>query len=726
MAYNSPLSKSQQAPPLTPPPTLLPPSSVDREHPAAASCTKESRDSDAVDAGRGDVGCFGAGSEATASSRQGRAAAAPATGVEAPTGSAGCGRGRGSKRSAVGSSGNAAGAASQAPTGEMERPARRPKKADGTNAGDASMAAPADVHQGGQTAAPGNPAVDCAEEDAAAGASSSNAADERTAELAKLQAELEQSRNVNSQHRHKMHSAHEKIKSLKAALSVVLVQIAKTEAAEERDRIEAMTHQLGRVRQAVVPDATRQTVWDIGYEAEELQREFERIKEDKADIERLRRKFDYAKRKRRAAVAPASAPSEDGGGGASASNAGGGNGVEDAADDADDAWETRETFKFRFSFLGTEEQACKDREQRLQNDRALHLKKLQLMEAADRSTFRHYPLFPPTGNARYQLLNMLGRGGFSEVYRAYDLENNRYCAVKIHELASEMTSQQAQSYVRRAMREYEIQKALKHPRVVQLLDFFPISQKAFATVLELCEGETLDEYCKKHGGLPEKEVRGILIQLISGLKYLNGAGRNIIHYDIKPGNIFWHCGEVKIADFGLSKVAHESGASIELTSQGAGTYWYLPPECILPGDRVAKISNKVDVWSSGVVCFELLFRRRPFGHGQSQEALVRAAMAGQSFDVDIPAQPKVSNECKEFLKRLLTVRREDRPDINEAYNDAYLRPNGRRVAAAAAAAVAAAAAAAANGSAQAGTMEPPRRQTSAEEGTTSVAAEAGA
>merc|ERR1711957_86256 len=145
----------------------------------------------------------------------------------------------------------------------------------------------------------------------------------------------------------------------------------------------------------------------------------------------------------------------------------------------------------------------------------------------------------------------------------------------------------------------------------------------------------------------------------SGLKYMNlhgPDGQKIIHYDLKPGNLFYHCGEVKIADFGLSKVVQAfSGESIELTSQGAGTYWYLPPECFLPsrGGEPPKISNKVDVWSTGVIFFELLFSRRPFGHEQSQEAMLRAAMAGQAFHVEIPSASKVSAYGMEFLKRLL-------------------------------------------------------------------------
>merc|ERR1712194_990111 len=177
---------------------------------------------------------------------------------------------------------------------------------------------------------------------------------------------------------------------------------------------------------------------------------------------------------------------------------------------------------------------------------------------------------------------------------------------------------------------------------------------------------------KRYGALPEKEARGIVVQILSGLKYMNTHGtdgQKIIHYDLKPGNLFYHCGEIKIADFGLSKVVQaSSGESIELTSQGAGTYWYLPPECFMGSGQgePPKISNKVDVWSTGVIFFELLFARRPFGHDQSQEAMLRAAMAGQTFAVEIPNTPKVSADGKEFVRKLLTPSRDSRPDVAEA------------------------------------------------------------
>ena len=115
--------------------------------------------------------------------------------------------------------------------------------------------------------------------------------------------------------------------------------------------------------------------------------------------------------------------------------------------------------------------------------------------------------------------------------------------------------------------------------------------------------------------LPEKEAKTIIAQVFEGLAYLNtdhlvegrGAGpstNHIIHYDLKPANIlFDDYGTIKISDFGLSKLLDVgSGHSMELTSPGAGTLYYQPPECQMrgPEGRNPQISNKVDVWAAGV------------------------------------------------------------------------------------------------------------------------------
>ena len=87
----------------------------------------------------------------------------------------------------------------------------------------------------------------------------------------------------------------------------------------------------------------------------------------------------------------------------------------------------------------------------------------------------------------------------------------------------------------------------------------------------------------------------------------------MIHYDLKPANIFLHNGIVKILDFGICKLMENPDESnIELTSVNVGTFWYLPPE-VLDRSKTPQISTKVDIWSAGVIFYELLFKKKPFG-----------------------------------------------------------------------------------------------------------------
>eukprot|EP00494_Astrolonche_serrata_P031674 UN31943 len=110
-------------------------------------------------------------------------------------------------------------------------------------------------------------------------------------------------------------------------------------------------------------------------------------------------------------------------------------------------------------------------------------------------------------------------------------------------------------------------------------------------------------YLKIKRSIRENEARCIIAQVLSGLEYLNQQKQPIIHYDLKPANLLLYKGEVKITDFGLSKMIESCTISeIELTSPGAGTYWYLAPECFSGG----KISNRVDMWAVGVIFYQML------------------------------------------------------------------------------------------------------------------------
>lgn len=99
----------------------------------------------------------------------------------------------------------------------------------------------------------------------------------------------------------------------------------------------------------------------------------------------------------------------------------------------------------------------------------------------------------PVLNERYLLLSLLGRGGFSEVWKALDLVELREVAVKVHQINTNWSDERKQSFIKHVTREYTIHRDMRHPRVVQLFDVFEIDTSSFATVLEYCKGIDLDE-----------------------------------------------------------------------------------------------------------------------------------------------------------------------------------------------------------------------------------------
>uniref|UniRef100_A0A8C7TP35 non-specific serine/threonine protein kinase n=1 Tax=Oncorhynchus mykiss TaxID=8022 RepID=A0A8C7TP35_ONCMY len=420
--------------------------------------------------------------------------------------------------------------------------------------------------------------------------------------------------------------------------------------------------------------------WTDGYAFQNLIKQQERINSQREDIERQRKALAKRKPPSMAQTPPLSLEQNK-----RKSKA---NGAESEAyvtpplPLSAEYHEQEEIFKLRLGHLKKEEAEIQAELERLERVRNLHIRELKRIHNEDNSTFKDHP----TLNDRYLLLYLLGRGGFSEVYKAFDLTEQRYVAVKIHQLNKNWRDEKKENYHKHACREYRIHKELDHPRIVKLYDYFSLDTDSFCTVLEYCEGNDLDFYLKQHKLMSEKEGRSIIMQMVNALKYLNEIRPPIIHYDLKPGNILLvngtACGEIKITDFGLSKImdddSYNSVDGMELTSQGAGTYWYLPPECFVVGKEPPKISNKVDVWSVGVIFYQALYGRKPFGHNQSQQDILQENTILKATEVQFPPKPVVTPEAKAFIRRCLVYRKEDRIDVHQLASDPFLMPHIRK------------------------------------------------
>uniref|UniRef100_A0A3N7EUF2 Protein kinase domain-containing protein n=1 Tax=Populus trichocarpa TaxID=3694 RepID=A0A3N7EUF2_POPTR len=428
-------------------------------------------------------------------------------------------------------------------------------------------------------------------------------------------------------------------------ISDLLISVSKAERQEARMKVRQDSLRLGSVGVIRAGTIISET-WEDGQMLKDLNIHLRQLLETKEAVERQRKSL----KKRQ-------------------SDKGDGTDAESGAQEEDFLIQD-EIFKSRLVSIKREEETILRERDRYELEKGRLIRELKRIRDENGSRFNNFQIL----NHRYALLNLLGKGGFSEVYKAYDLVEHRYVACKLHGLNVQWSEDKKQSYILHALREYNIHKTLVHNHIVRLWDIFEIDQNTFCTILEYCSGKDLDAVLKATPVLPEREARIIIVQIFQGLVYLNKRAQKIIHYDLKPGNVlFDEFGIAKVTDFGLSKIVEEDVGSqgMELTSQGAGTYWYLPPECF-ELSKTPLISSKVDVWSAGVLFYQMLFGRRPFGHDQTQERILREDTIIKARRVEFPTKPTISNEAKDLIRQCLTYNQAERPDVLTIAQDPYL------------------------------------------------------
>jgi tetratricopeptide (TPR) repeat protein len=212
---------------------------------------------------------------------------------------------------------------------------------------------------------------------------------------------------------------------------------------------------------------------------------------------------------------------------------------------------------------------------------------------------------PPPGyyDARYELREELGRGGMGVVYLANDRELGRSVAIKF--LPGELAINPAAVAMFRA--EARATAAMNHANIVHVYDVAVIAGRP-CIVMEYVQGKTVRQLMKSQGrgprgALSPARVLDIARQTAVALAYAHS--RNVIHRDVKPGNILIsESGEVKLMDFGISKVLEAGGSQ----TQAKGTPQYMPPEQILGRE----VDGRTDLYALGISMFEMATGRRPF------------------------------------------------------------------------------------------------------------------
>ncbi|MEK6652024.1 MAG: serine/threonine-protein kinase [Nitrospirota bacterium] len=203
---------------------------------------------------------------------------------------------------------------------------------------------------------------------------------------------------------------------------------------------------------------------------------------------------------------------------------------------------------------------------------------------------------------RYEVQKELGRGAMGIVYLGKDPKINRLVAIKTIRFDEVEQSQLAETK-KRFFREAEAAGTLSHPNIVTIYDAGEDYDVAYVA-MELLEGKDLSDLSSKENKLPLKEVLRIISSIADGLDYAHSKG--VVHRDIKPANIMLiKSGDVKITDFGIARVMATSSTQTGLV---LGTPSYMSPEQVLG----KKVDGRSDLFSLGVVSFELLTGEKPF------------------------------------------------------------------------------------------------------------------
>ena len=270
--------------------------------------------------------------------------------------------------------------------------------------------------------------------------------------------------------------------------------------------------------------------------------------------------------------------------------------------------------------------------------------------AMDGTAMRPVASIPRVVDNKYRMEQLLGRGGMGAVYRARDIRLDRLVAVKVVR-ADLLGNADAQ---RRFRREAQIVAKLQHPSIVSLFDYGTFADGGAFLVMELVRGEDLRHVLQREGRLDPPRSLRILTSVCSAIEAAHRDG--VLHRDLKPENILLPTREVdaKVLDFGVAKVMSEDRRDPEATLVGAtmmtaagmivGTPAYMAPEQLHGNPPDAR----TDVFSLGVIAFEMMTGELPFGRGTLAD-LVLAHARGVLPSTQHPLPPDLEGAIRSAL-----------------------------------------------------------------------------
>lgn len=268
---------------------------------------------------------------------------------------------------------------------------------------------------------------------------------------------------------------------------------------------------------------------------------------------------------------------------------------------------------------------------------------------------------PANVEDKYDMKKVIGRGAFSVVREGIRKATGKKYAIKC--ISKNLIDKKELALLER---EIDIMKKLQHPNIIQLMEVIDTPDTLYL-VLEFASGGELFDAIVNRGSYSESDAANICLQILEAIKYVHDHG--IAHRDLKPENLLLanEPGEkdkIKIADFGLSKDFGQ-----EQLQTSCGTPDYVAPE-VLMGEQY---DEAVDIWSIGVITYVLLCGFPPF-YGETQKELFENIMGGK-YDFPEPEWTDVSEEAKNFIRKMLIVNSKERYTAEQALADPWLVQN---------------------------------------------------
>ena len=273
------------------------------------------------------------------------------------------------------------------------------------------------------------------------------------------------------------------------------------------------------------------------------------------------------------------------------------------------------------------------------------------------------PLVGTMISERYRIQAKIAVGGFGAIYRATQVTTNRRVAIKVmhRELSND------EHLVARFRREAATLCSLRDAHTVTTYELAQTTDGRLFIVMELLEGRNLLELFRASGRLPWRRVLSIARSVCSSLAEAHSLG--IVHRDLKPANIFLedrHGGGdfVKVLDFGIAKIMQGSGiddgSELTITGQAVGTLEYMAPEQLIGG----KCDGRTDIYTLGVVAFEMITGRRPFASVAATELLAVQLAEKPPLPSSFPVVPAVPPGADRILLSCLARDESERfPDV---------------------------------------------------------------